>query len=40
MLDQAKPDGVIAFPGGNGTNDMIERTRKAGIKIWTPAPPA
>jgi hypothetical protein len=40
MLDQAKPDGVIAFPGGNGTNDMIERTRKAGVKIWTPAPPA
>jgi hypothetical protein len=40
MLDEAKPDGVIAFPGGPGTADMIERTRKAGIKLWTPVPAA
>jgi hypothetical protein len=38
VQDYAKPNGVVAFPGGIGTNAMIERSRKAGIKIWTPAP--
>ena len=39
MLDEAKPDFVIAFPGGAGTADMVARAEKAGIKVhridWT-----
>lgn len=31
MLDQGKPDIVIAFPGGRGTADMVRRARTAGI---------
>lgn len=33
MLDEGKPDIVIAFPGGNGTRDMVRRTRKAGVEV-------
>ena len=33
MLDEGKPDLVVAFPGGNGTADMIRRARKAGIEV-------
>ena len=33
MLDQGHPDLVVAFPGGNGTADMVRRARKAGIKV-------
>ena len=33
MLDEGKPDMVIAFPGGNGTADMVRRARKAGITV-------
>ncbi len=33
MIDEGKPDIVIAFPGGNGTDDMCERAKKAGVKI-------
>jgi len=32
MLEQ-KPDLVVAFPGGTGTADMIERARKAGVEV-------
>ena len=32
MLD-AGADLVIAFPGGKGTADMVERARKAGIVV-------
>ena len=28
MLDEANPDLVIAFKGGNGTADMVRRSRK------------
>jgi hypothetical protein len=31
MLDEGKPDLVIAFPGGKGTEDMLRRTKQAGI---------
>ena len=34
MLDIGKPDLVVAFPGGRGTNDMMSRTKKAGIKLY------
>jgi hypothetical protein len=33
MLDEGKPDVVIAFPGGNGTKDMIRRAEAAGVKV-------
>lgn len=33
MLDEGKPDLVIAFPGGRGTADMISRAEKAGVKV-------
>ncbi|WP_262027594.1 DUF2493 domain-containing protein [Microvirga sp. Mcv34] len=33
MIDEGKPDAVIAFPGGKGTKDMIERGRAAGIRV-------
>jgi hypothetical protein len=33
MLDEGKPDLVIAFPGGRGTADMVRRARKTGIPV-------
>lgn len=33
MIDEGKPDVVVAFPGGNGTRDMVARAKKAGIKV-------
>ena len=33
MLDEGKPDLVVAFPGGRGTADMVCRARKADIKV-------
>jgi hypothetical protein len=35
MLDDGKPDMVIAFPGGAGTANMIRLARKAGIPVIT-----
>ena len=33
MLNEGKPDIVIAFPGGKGTANMIKLAKNAGIKI-------
>lgn len=33
MLDEGKPDLVIAFPGGKGTKNMIDRSIKAGVQV-------
>jgi len=33
MLDEGKPDLVLAFPGGRGTADMVARAKKAGVKV-------
>lgn len=33
MLDEGKPDLVIAFPGGRGTADMLRRAERAGVAI-------
>lgn len=33
MLDEGKPDRVLAFPGGKGTADMIARAKKAQIPV-------
>lgn len=33
MLDEGKPDFVLAFPGGKGTADMIRRAEDRLIRI-------
>lgn len=33
MLDVAQPQGVVAFPGGAGTEDMIKRAKAAGVTV-------
>ena len=33
MLDEGKPDIVLAFPGGKGTEMMCELAAKAGVKV-------
>lgn len=40
MLDQGKPDMVIAFPGGRGTDDMIRRAKSAGVPVLAVALPS
>jgi hypothetical protein len=34
MLRKWGPDGVVAFPGGRGTADMVGKARAAGVKVW------
>lgn len=33
MIDEGKPDLVVAFPGGRGTADMVRRAHRAGIPV-------
>lgn len=33
MLDEGKPDVVIAFKGGRGTADMVDRATRAGVEV-------
>lgn len=33
MLDEFKPDLVVAFSGGTGTRDMVNRAKKAGVEV-------
>jgi hypothetical protein len=33
MLDEGRPDVVVAFPGGRGTADMVRRARAAGVEV-------
>jgi len=40
MLDEGKPDLVIAFPGGRGTADMINRAEQAGVPVRRVSPNA
>ena len=35
MRDLWKPDSCIAFPGGVGTNGMVELMAEVGVKAWT-----
>ena len=39
MLTDYRPDGVVAFPGGRGTEEMVSRARKAGIPVMIATPP-
>lgn len=34
MLDEGKPNLVIAFPGGPGTANMVARANLAGVMVW------
>lgn len=38
MIDEGKPDLVLAFPGGTGTADMVRRARAAGIEVREVSP--
>ena len=38
MLDESKPDLVVAFPGGVGTADMVKRTKVAKVALRVVAP--
>ena len=33
MLDEGRPDLVIALPGGRGTADMVRRAKRAGVTV-------
>ena len=33
MLDDGKPDLVVAFPGGRGTAHMMRISREAGVEV-------
>jgi len=33
MIDEGKPDLVVAFPGGRGTADMVRRAKAAGVPV-------
>jgi len=33
MLDDGKPDVVVAFPGGRGTANMVNLARAAGVEV-------
>lgn len=33
MLEDGKPDVVIAFPGGRGTANMVKQARAHGVKV-------
>src|SRR5262249_47881897 len=33
MLGEGRPNLVVAFPGGRGTEDMIRRARSAGVEV-------
>ena len=36
MLDEGKPDLVIAFPGGRGTANMVRQARAADVEVIRP----
>lgn len=37
MLDEGKPNFVVAFPGGAGTADMVGRAKAAGLPTMQPS---
>jgi hypothetical protein len=36
IIERGAPDGVVAFPGGSGTADMVQQAEAAGLKVWFP----
>lgn len=39
MIDEGRPELVVAFPGGRGTADMVKRAKAANIKVIEVARP-
>ena len=39
MLEEGKPDLVVAFPGGSGTADMVRQAKAAGVRVLEVRPP-
>ncbi len=37
MIADGKPHLVVAFPGGPGTVDLLEKVTAAGLPVWRPA---
>jgi hypothetical protein len=37
MIADGKPHLVVAFPGGPGTVDLLEKVAVAGLPVWRPA---
>lgn len=35
---ELNPDGVVAFPGGSGTQDMITAATEADVPVYHPSP--
>jgi hypothetical protein len=33
MINEGKPDFVVAFPGGKGTRDMVRRAKAFGLEV-------
>jgi hypothetical protein len=33
MLEEGKPDFCVAFPGGRGTQDMVDKCERAGVRV-------
>lgn len=33
-----KPDYCVAFPGGRGTQSMVDMCKKHGVPVWEPYP--
>lgn len=38
MLDRGGVVGLVAFPGGRRTTDMVRRAKAAGVRVWEVAP--
>ena len=38
MLEEGKPDLVVAFNGGRGTQMMIQLALRAGVRVFLPSP--
>jgi hypothetical protein len=36
LMLKHKPDGVVAFPGNDGTADMMKQARQAGVTVYEP----
>ena len=36
MLDEGRPDLVLAFPGGRGPADMVRRAKAPGVRVLVP----
>lgn len=35
MLEEGRPDLVVAFEGGAGTRNMVKQARRAGVRVLT-----